>query len=301
MPQRFTAIAATAPGYELAEGVLWDDLARRIRWVDIWVGDVLSGVLVGDRIEDTTAVSLGQTVGTVTLAEDGGLLVAGARGLVTIAPDGQVLHGPDLLGDRQAVRFNDGSVDPLGNLVVGSSPLGERTGTEVLLRVTPDGDVETLRRGILLSNGIGWSPDGATIYHVDTWAKTVSSHSYGPQFDHDEPWQTLPLEYAGFPDGLRVDSEGMLWVAQFSAGRVQRHAPSGELLAVVEVDATQPTCMGFVGDGLDRLAITTGTENLESYTDKSGALFLADVGVTGLPVTRWRGSTTTPYWTQGEA
>jgi hypothetical protein len=35
---------------------------------------------------------------------------------------------------------------------------------------------------------------------------------------------------------------------------------------------------------------------LDDWSDRSGALFLADVGVRGLPANRWPGSTTTPYW-----
>ena len=61
---------ATAAAFELGEGALWD---RR--------GRVLSGVLRADRIVDIEAVELGQTAGAVALAEDGGLLIAAARGL----------------------------------------------------------------------------------------------------------------------------------------------------------------------------------------------------------------------------
>ncbi|WP_392340265.1 SMP-30/gluconolactonase/LRE family protein, partial [Vibrio cidicii] len=150
-----------------------------------------------------------------------------------------------------------------------------------------------LRDGIQLSNGLGWSPDGATIYHIDTYAKTLSSHSYGAGgFDHDEPWVAIPAEFPGYPDGMRVDAEGMLWVAQFSGGCVVRYAPDGRELARVLVDAQQPTCVGFVGE---RLVITSAIEHLtpEERVPADGALFLADVGVAGVPPHRWTGSTRT--------
>lgn len=298
--EHHVAAAATAPGFELAEGVIWDDAAALVRWVDIWAGDVWSAALEGDALAGVTAVSIGQTAGAVALAEDGGLLVAGARGLVTIAPGGAVSGGPDLLGDRTEVRFNDGSIDPQGRFVVGTLALGEPTGTETLLRVSANGDVETVRRGIRLSNGVAFSPDGATIYHVDTLAGTVSSHSYSPgPFDRDEPWVTVIDDFPHFPDGLIVDSEGMLWVAQWGGGRVLRYSPGGELAASVTVDAAQASCMGFVGPKLDRLAITTATEGLTEVTDLGGSLFLADVGASGLPTPRWPGSTTRPYWVTG--
>jgi sugar lactone lactonase YvrE len=299
MPQ--TAVAATPAEFDLAEGVLWDDRASLVRWVDIWSGRVLSGRLEDTRLTDIEAIELGQTAGAVALGEDGGLLVAAARGLATIAPDGTVSLGPDLLGERHDVRLNDGSVDPQGRFVVGTLSLGEETGDEVLLRVSADGTVETLRSGIRLSNGIAFSPDGATIFHVDTLANTISSHSYGAgDFDLEEPWVVVLQDLPAYPDGLTVDSDGMLWVAQWGGSSVRRHALTGELLDIVEVDATQASCPAFVGSDLTVLAITTAQESLHGWTDQSGAIFLADVGVTGLPVPRWKGSTTTPFWHAAE-
>jgi sugar lactone lactonase YvrE len=299
MPQQ--AVAATRAEFELAEGVLWDDRAALVRWVDIWSGRVLSGRLEEDHLTDIQAVELGQTAGAVALAEDGGVLIAAARGLATIGPDGVVSFGPDLLGDRRDVRFNDGSVDPQGRFVVGTLALGEETGEEVLLRVSADGAVETLRTGIRLSNGVAFSPDGTTIFHVDTLANTISRHSYGPgPFDRDEPWVPVIHDLPHSPDGLTVDSDGMLWVAQWGGSSVRRHAPTGELLDIVEVDATQASCPAFVGPDLATLAITTAQEGLHGWTDQSGAIFLADVGATGLPVPRWTGSTTSPFWNHGK-
>ena len=293
----FRAEPATDAEYELSEGILWDDRAARVRWVDIWKGRVLSGALQGRRIVEITSTELGQTTGAVALAQDGGLLVAAARGLATISVDGAVSFGPDLLGERTDTRLNDGSVDPQGRFIVGTMALGAETGEEVLLRISADGTVETLRSGIRLSNGIAFSPDGGTIYHVDTVANTVSRHSYGPgSFDLDEPWVTVLEDLPHFPDGLAIDSEGMLWVAQWGGSSVRRHAPTGDLLDIVEVDATQASCPAFVGPDLATLAITTAQEGLKGWTDQSGAIFLADVGVTGLPVPRWRGSTTNPSW-----
>jgi sugar lactone lactonase YvrE len=294
--------AATDPIFDLAEGILWDDRAGVVRWVDIWAGRVHSGRLEGGRILDIATLELGQTAGAVALADDGGLLIAAARGLATISPEGALSFGPDLLGDRREVRFNDAAVDPQGRFVVGSLALGPETGDEVLLRVSPDGGVEKLRDGIRLSNGIAFSPDGGTIYHVDTYAGTVSRHSYGPgAFDTEEPWIVILDAFPNHPDGLTVDAEGALWVAQFGGSSVRRHSESGELLDLVTVDATQATCPAFVGPSLETLAITSAQEGLTSWSDRSGAIFLAEVGATGLPVPRWAGSTTTPYWTHEKA
>lgn len=297
---RLAATAATPAEYNLAEGILWDDRARLVRWVDIWKGRVLSGALDHGSITDVHETIIGETAGAVALAQDGGLLIAAARGLTTVSPTGDISRGPDLLGERTDVRFNDGTVDPHGAFVVGTLSLTERTDEEVLLRIWPNGRIETLREGIGLSNGVAFSPDGARIYHVDTFAGTVSQHSYGPApFNPEEPWVTVLTGLPAYPDGLTVDAEGALWVAQWGGASVTRHAPTGELLAVVEVDATQASCPGFVGRNLGTLAIATAQEGLDAINDQAGAIFLADVGVSGPPPHRWAGSTTNPQWRKG--
>lgn len=290
-------VAATDAVYDLGEGVVWDATAGLVRWVDIRRGRVHAGRLDGTRITGITTRELGQTAGAVALAEDGGLLVAAARGLATVSPDGAVSFGPDLLGDRRDVRLNDGSVDPQGRFVVGSLSLAGETGTEVLLRISADGAVETLRDGVRLSNGVAFTPAGDAIYHVDTLAGTVSRHSYGPgPFDASEPWEPVVSDVPHPPDGMTVSSDGDLWIAQWGGSSVRRHSPTGELVDVITVDAAQASCPGFVGPALDILAITTAQEGLDSWSDLSGALFLADPGATGLPVPRWTGSTTHPFW-----
>ena len=299
--------AATPAIYELAEGVLWDDRVGRVRWVDINRGRIHSGALSGSQIADIDGVDIDRTVGAVALAEDGGLLVAASRGLAVVSPEGIVSLGPDILGGLNNARLNnarpndarlnDGSVDPQGRFVVGSLALGGAGADQVLLRVSSDGTTEVLRTGIGLSNGIAFSPDGSIVYHVDTLAHTVSSHSYGPgSFDTAEPWASVVDDLPHFPDGLAASADGSLWIAQWGGSSVRRHAPTGELMDVVAVDALQVSCPAFVGSKLDVLAITTAQEGLDDWTDQSGAIFLADVNATGLPTPRWAGSTSTPYW-----
>ena len=266
---------ASPERYWLAEGILWDDRAGEAVWVDIHNGDLVR------NLEAPHSLHLDSTVGAVALAEDGGYLIAGHRGLITISPDGVVSRGPDLVGEGR--RLNDGSVDPQGRFLVGTVSLGEQTNQEELLRVSPDGGIEVLRTGLSLSNGIGFAADGA-IYHADTWVRRVSAYREGD-------WVTVLEDFEGYPDGLTVDSDGNLWVAEYGAARVRQFTPSGEILSTIELDTVEATCPGFLPSGL---AITTGRE---SATDaNAGAIYLAEVEASGVPENRWAGSTSAPYW-----
>lgn len=299
-----TAQPATAVRDALGEGVLWDDRTGEIVWVDILDATIIRGRLTGARdVRISSSVKLSDFVGAVALAEDGGMLAAGARGLVAVSPEGDISYGPDLMGDRRDVRWNDGSVDPQGRFLVGSLALTEPAACERLLRIDAEGNTDVLRTGLTLSNGIGFSPGGGTIYHVDSLAGTVAAHSYGPgPFRTDEPWDIILDGFEATPDGLTVDTDGHLWVAEWGAGRVRQFRTDGTLLQTVQVDAPQTTCPAFVGEKLDILAITTATTGLDQPAQAgSGFLHLAHPRAKGQPTPRWPGSTRNPFWLNNPA
>jgi sugar lactone lactonase YvrE len=289
--KRARARVAGPERYGLGEGILLNPATGRVHWVDISAGVAIEGVLANDTITEVNRTRVDTTVGALALAEDGGLLVAASRGLASIAPDGTVSLGPDLIGARSGARLNDGAVDPQGRFLVGTLTDASRSNDEMLLRVSPTGEVETLRAGLSLSNGIGWSPDGGTVYHVDTFTKTVSTHAYDT--DSWDAWRVIPCDFAGFPDGLIVDTDGHLWIAQWGAGVVQRFDSSGALIETIEVPTPQVTCLAFIADGL--IAITTSTKDTAD-DPLAGALFLCEVDARGIPESRWTGSTTNPPW-----
>jgi sugar lactone lactonase YvrE len=43
-----------------------------------------------------------------------------------------------------------------------------RPGAGSLYRLDPDGSVHTVLRGVTISNGLDWSPDGVLAYYNDT-------------------------------------------------------------------------------------------------------------------------------------
>lgn len=281
----FEAKPATAQAYALGEGVRVD--GSDPVWVDIPAGEVIVGRWEDvERLGEQSRLKVDTTVGAVGFAADRGLIVAGARRLWTVSIDGRVVPGLDLMPAELEGRLNDGAVDPQGRFVVGSLRDLDETPVHCLWRVTAEGDVEVLRHHVGLSNGIGWSPDGSVVYHVDTAAGTLASHSYGESTWDADDWHVIPCRFGGVPDGLAVDENGDIWVALWGGSAVQCFSPAGDLKAEVQVPTPNVTCLAFVGDG--RMLITTAAAPNDPG---AGLLYSADVGIRGVSEGLWSGST----------
>lgn len=278
----------------LGEGPVWDAARGQVLWVDSEAGMVFRGELRGDELAVVERLDLGEKVGSVAPTHDGGLLVAGERHVHVIDPQGRRVDSISVIPAGQQSRLNDGTVDPAGRFLVGSIRLDDRTAQECLWAVEPDRSVRSVVEGISVSNGIGFAPDGATMYYVETRPGTVLAFDYDITTGAATNRRDV-LACGGTPDGLAIDADGCLWMAFFGESQVRRLTPQGEVIDVVEVEAPNPTCPEFVGATLDRLLITTArfrmSEEALATWPLSGALFVADVPVSGTPVRAWGGST----------
>jgi sugar lactone lactonase YvrE len=98
-------------------------------------------------------------------------------------------------------------------------------------------------------------------------------------------------EGEGSPDGMTVDSEGCVWIAQWGGSRVCRYSPEGELLETIDVPVRNPASCTFGGADLKTLYITTAREDntpeqLAAHP-LTGAVFAVRVDVAGVPAARF--------------
>jgi sugar lactone lactonase YvrE len=270
----------------LGEGPVWDDRAFCAYVVDI-AGHRAIRLGGADLSERTVIHTADRAVTCVIPAHDGGLLIVERDRLVTRSPQGTLHYGSPLLDDPER-RFNDGICDAKGRLLVGTLHEGIVEGEEFLLRVGPSGSVETIVRGLTLSNGLGFDPSGERLYLADTLRQVVNVYDYT---------QVVPVQVGafavapGYPDGLTIDDDGFVWVAVWGESEVRRYSPDGVLDARLPLAARNVTAPAFVGEALDTLIVTTATEGLDPPTSADGGLYRADVGVRGLVTHRWAGST----------
>lgn len=296
--KRFDAVPASDERYGLAEGPVWDGDRNRVLWVDINAGAVHSGTLASGRVTHDSVLHVPGTVGAVVSSRDGELLVAGTRSLYQVSPDGAISPGAQILAEHTASRLNDGGCDPAGRFLIGSLALDDRSDQELLVQVDRDGRIVVLDGDLGLSNGLAFTPEGGRLYSIDTAPGIVFVRDYDASTGAVGTRSEFLHLYGESPDGLCVDGQGSLWIAMWGAGQVRCYSPAGELVAIVDVAAPNTTSVAFVGATLDRLLITTASEELSDeqraqYPD-SGRLFIADVGVNGAPVPLWAGSAATP-------
>ena len=279
----------------LGEGCVWSPVEDLLVWVDI------TGKAV-HRFDHNTGQPVGLwryagTVGNAAPRASGGLALGLGASVALTDRVGAIETVIELPGEPESNRANDGAVDPRGRLFQGTMSHTE-PGAPVagLHRVDGNGTARRVLTDVMVSNGIGWSPDQATMYYIDTLTFRVDRFDYDPdtgEIEGRRPFLTFDGSTGG-PDGMTVDADGCLWVAFFGGYHVQRFSPDGEQLeAVVTPGAPQTTCCCFGGPDLDTLYITTARDPIAGVSTEgepnSGALFAADVDAVGLPTNLFAG------------
>lgn len=264
---------------ELGEGPIWDAARERLVWLDI---PAMNVHMFSPETGEHDTVGLPWRVSCIVPSVDGGFVLAGDRGVwragADLVPSSRIAHLPAVDG----TRTNDGGCDNAGRLWVGSAderPDGDRGS---LWRVEPNGQVVTMRTGVSMSNGIGWTLDGKRCFHVDT-----RTHGIDVMMLDDGGDVIVTDRFAevdGMPDGLAVDVDDGVWLAIWDRAAVRRYGPDGTVDAIVEVDGGYVTSCAFGPTGSGRLYITTASQNEPGAARTAGGLFVADVGVEGVPV-----------------
>jgi D-xylono/L-arabinono-1,4-lactonase len=265
----------------LGEGPLWDEAGRCLLWVDIEAG-AIHRFVPGEGASQVA--ELGTPIGFVVPRVGGGYLAGTGEGIVALAPDfareGLLAAPPDLAGRR----MNDGTCDPAGRVIFGTvDPERRRSGS--LWSLGSDGEPRCLADGVGMSNGIGFSPDGAWMYFVDTPTLRIDRFSYDPrtgEASDRRPFFGLPAG-VGLPDGLAVDSRGAVWVAIWGAGEVWKVDAGGRHLGRVSAPVANTSSCAFGAAGTGRLFITTAAGEARAGF-VAGSLLVAEVGADGVSI-----------------
>jgi gluconolactonase len=218
----------------------------------------------------------------MALHANGGLIVGG-RNIAWVGPDGEtrVLLDPSAIDG--AIGFNDLTTDAAGRIYVGSlcfRVFGDPPKPGFLHVIDLDGSMRTLSDGVILTNGLGVSPDGARLYHSDARAGIV--RVYDVQANGDVgPWREFcALGQGRIPDGLKVAADGSVWVADARGSRVAVYEPDGVHRMDVAVPLPMVTSLVFAGGDLRDLYVVTGSEGGPS--ERCGSIYRTRAPTPGL-------------------
>lgn len=287
--------AVTEPGALIGEGPVWFADLGKLFWVDV-EGRKLHAHTPSTGHNESW--DMPEQPGCCAPCVDGRLMVALASGVHLFDPaTGDLVYhcGPDPV--RYGHRFSEGTVDPLGRFLAGTSPYegphqGDCNGA---VHAISDGGSRPILRGFHTINGMAFSPDGRTSYASDSFPAMRRIWAW----DHDMQtgnWTNKRLFYdsAGRdsrPDGAAMDVDGCYWMAGVSGWELLRLTPQGEIDLVVELPVERPSKLAFGGDDLRTIFVSSISIALDPTRTQplAGALLRLDLsefqGLQGLSVT----------------
>lgn len=268
----------------VGEGPVWDARIGRVVWVDIPNNQVFT---TDPATGETSVRQLDRAVGVVLPRASGGYVAALQDGFYALSDEGE----PELVAQADAqdpsTRFNDGEIDPQGRFWAGTMGWSAEPGRGALYRLDAGGQVTRMLEGVTISNGLGWSPDGTTMYYVDTPTMRVDRFDFDPvSGDIANRREFVTIRHGGGrPDGLTVDSEGAVWVATWPGYGVHRYLPDGTLDAIIPLPVSNVSSIELGGPDLRDAFITTAWELLSEKEHAAqplaGSLFHTRVDIPG--------------------
>jgi len=256
----------------LASGLGLVEAPRADERGQVYFSDVTGGGVYGRAADGSlsTIVPKRRGVGGLVLHADGGVVVSGRDVIHVRAGETRVLLALD-----GVVGFNDLTTDAAGRVYVGSLrssafESGPRTPGE-LWRIDGAGRAVQVYGDVAFANGVGFSPDGATVYQSNYSAAEVLAHDLARDgsAQNRRVFARVPR---GNPDGLAVDEAGAVWVALGEAAAIARFTPDGRLERVLDVQASFVASLCFGGADRRDLFIATMGSLLKTRSDVPGLI-----------------------------
>jgi sugar lactone lactonase YvrE len=281
----------------VGESPVWVPEENALYWVDIPAGGLQRWSA------DTGQVNAWKTLemlACIARHRDGGWVAGMESGFFRLHPrtDGsldserlaQVEHA------RADMRLNDGRCDRQGRFWAGSMVLNMSAnaadGTLYRYSVGQRGPLDSRLSGFIVPNGLGFSPDGRTMYLSDSHPQVQQIWAFDYDIETGTPSNRHVFvdmnQYDGRPDGAAIDADGCYWTCANDAGLIHRFTPDGRLDRSLVVPVKKPTMCAFGGPRLDTLFVTSIRPG-DDHDPQSlaGGVFALDPGVKGLPEPRF--------------
>jgi sugar lactone lactonase YvrE len=284
-----TQTTMLADGIYFGEGPRWHE--GRLWFSDFYDQAVKS---VGEGGDLRTELELDDQPSGLGWLPNGQLLLVSMRQhkLRRLEAGGLVEHAD--LSEFTAHLCNDMVVDDQGRAWVGNFGFDldaelKARGAEVfsdhptanLVRVDADGSVHLAAAGMHFPNGSVITADGSTLILAETMASCLTAFTIGADSELSDRRVWAALDGVA-PDGICLNENNQVWVANAMAPEVMLVAAGGEILARVETSQPCYACMLGGGDGKTLFALTAASSDAEQASAaRTGRIEICRVDTAG--------------------
>lgn len=247
----------------IGEAPVWDALSNKLYWIDNQT-PVLHCYDI--TLATYSMMHVPAPLRCLDLKTNHKLIAVMDNQLIEIDPEDQRIDVILAKISNTEALFNDGKLDAVGRLWVGSMDPKMTKDIGNLYCIDENLKVSVKEKNIVISNGLGWSPDNKIFYHTDTVKRTIYKYDFCLQdgiISNKNIFVKIP-EDQGYPDGLCVDHDGFIWSAHWSGARITRYTPSGVVDRVVQMPTINITSCCIVENNL---FITTANFDFEGQKD----------------------------------
>lgn len=274
----------------LGEGPLWDEKRQCLWFLDIKSKTVHR---FDPRTGATASIPAPAQISFIGHAKDG--FIAGLQtGLHHFSPEtGGFTHLLSPEPDKPSNRTNDATVDHKGRLWFGTMHDEEAASSGALYRYDERG-LKKMDEDYVITNGPCLSPDGRTLYHVDTLKKLIFAFDVDDSGDlHNKRIFADLNDQEGGVDGIVCDSAGRIWVALFFGWGIRIYDPDGQLVKYIKMPVSNITKVAFGGPDLKTVFVTTAqlwlSDAQKAAQPMAGSLFRFESDVAGLAPNQFGG------------
>ncbi len=188
-----------------------------------------------------------------------------------------------------AYNANDMVIDATGRAYIGNfgfdlSGGGEPTSTSMVC-VEPDGEAWVVIEGLLFPNGAVVTPDNATLIVAESFGQRLSAYDINEDGSLANPRVWADLR-PNVPDGMCLDAEGGIWVADPVSKGVMRVLEDGLITEWVSTGDRGAYACALGGSDLRTLYVCTAESSNPARTVelRSGHIEAIRVDVPGLDI-----------------
>ena len=310
----------------LGEGAVYCPITNKLLWIDITRGKIFiyddqhTNENIHIDLRQTIGTVVPYTSNQLVAAVAKGICIVDIatkriiHGFKNGNPEGHLINN----------RWNDGKCDPQGRLWAGTMDIncnGPVGGLYSFEFIEGDGDnnnniiCKKHLSNITVSNGIVWTKDGKTMYYIDTPTMNVDAfdfdgtngtisnrrivYTFPSNNDDDDDdgndqqqqqssstTTTTTVKFMGYPDGMTIDDQDMLWIAMWDGWCIIRLDPiKGNIIQKYHIPSQRVTSCAFGGKNLKQLYVTTancglrldvGMDKWMKEQPDAGKLFVLD-------------------------